>query len=124
MIITNKTTIKDNFKKGAVEMLLLQLLSEEDLYGYQMAQLIIEKGGGYITVPEGSLYPTLYKLQDKNCISSHTKLIGKRLRRVYYHIEDDGQAYLQELKKEYYAVNNCITNILEYPKEGTDKKND
>lgn len=31
---------KDNFKKGAVEMLLLTMLCEEDMYGYQMAQLV------------------------------------------------------------------------------------
>lgn len=106
--------IKDNFKKGSVEMLLLKFLSEQDLYGYEMTQLIIERGGGYITVPEGSLYPTLYKLEDKGYISSYQKLVGKRLKRIYYHIEDSGREYLETLITEYYAVNECITNILEY----------
>lgn len=112
--------IKDNFKKGSVEMLLLKFLSEQDLYGYEMTQLIIERGGGYITVPEGSLYPTLYKLEDKGYISSYQKLVGKRLKRVYYHIEDSGREHLETLIAEYYAVNQCITNILEY-KEGDAK---
>ena len=51
--------IRDNFKKGYVEMLILNFLSEKDLYGYEMTQLVIERGGGYIKIPEGSLYPTL-----------------------------------------------------------------
>lgn len=59
-------TIKDTFKKGYVELLILKLLSDADLYGYEMTQLIVERGDGYIKVPEGSLYPTLYKLEDKN----------------------------------------------------------
>ncbi len=62
--------IKDNFKKGSVEMLLLSLLAEQDLYGYQMTQLITERGGGYIKVPEGSMYPTLYKLEDRKYANS------------------------------------------------------
>lgn len=110
--------IKDNFKKGSVEMLLLSLLSEQDLYGYQMTQLIVDRGGGYIKVPEGSMYPTLYKLEDRNYISSYEKQAGKRLRRIYYHIEDSGREYLKELTFEYYAVNDCITRILNYSKEG------
>ena len=106
--------IKNNFKKGSVEMLLLSLLSEQDLYGYQMTQLIIERGNGYITVPEGSLYPTLYKLEDKHYISSYKKQVGKRLKRIYYHIEDEGRDYLEELISEYYAVNDCITRIIQH----------
>lgn len=106
--------IRDTFKKGYVEMLLLVLLENEDMYGYQISQTIIARGGGYIKIPEGSMYPTLYKLQDKNMISSYEKQVGRRLRRVYYHIEEEGLKYLQELKKEYYAVNDCICKILEY----------
>lgn len=106
--------IRDNFKKGYVEMLLLKLLSEKDLYGYEMTQLIVERGGGYIKIPEGSLYPTLYKLEDKGVISSYQKQVGKRLRRIYYHLEDSGKEYLAQLIKEYYAVNNCVKKIIEF----------
>ncbi|MFQ7312524.1 MAG: PadR family transcriptional regulator [Sellimonas sp.] len=106
--------IKDNFKKGSVEMLVLKLLAEDDLYGYQMTQMIIERGGGYIKIPEGSLYPTLYKLEDKGYISSYEKLVGKRMRRIYYHLEENGRAYLEKLIQEYHAVNQCIIKILNY----------
>ena len=40
-------TIKDTFKKGYVELLILKLLSDADLYGYEMTQLIVERGDGY-----------------------------------------------------------------------------
>lgn len=75
--------IRDNFKKGYVEMLILNFLSEKDLYGYEMTQLVIERGGGYIKIPEGSLYPTLYKLEDKHMISSYQKQVGKRTKYTF-----------------------------------------
>lgn len=113
--------IRDNFKKGYVEMLLLKLLSERDLYGYEMTQLIVDRGGGYIKIPEGSLYPTLYKIEDKGYISSYQKQIGKRLKRIYYHLEESGRQYLAQLIKEYYSVNECVTKIIEY--ENSDNTN-
>ena len=56
---------RDNFKKGSIEMLALKLLSEKDCYGYELCQLMQERSDNIINVPEGSLYPALYKLADK-----------------------------------------------------------
>ena len=68
--------IRDNLKRGTLKCL-YWILSEKDLYGYEMTQLVIERGGGYIKIPEGSLYPTLYKLEDKHMISSYqNKLVN------------------------------------------------
>ena len=51
--------IRDNFKKGYVEMLILNFLSEKDLYGYEMTQLVIERGGGFQRVLFIQLYINL-----------------------------------------------------------------
>jgi len=85
---------RDNFKKGSFEMLLLFLLQEGDLYGYQLSQLIKQRSENIIIVPEGSMYPTLYRLLEKGCITDYKKLVGKRLTRVYYHLEPEGIKYL------------------------------
>ena len=87
---------KDNFKKGAVEMLLLTMLCEEDMYGYQMAQLVKKRSKGEITIPEGSMYPTLYRLMSKGYITDHQSTSGRRQLRVYYHIEQIGRASCRE----------------------------
>ncbi|MGF6375153.1 PadR family transcriptional regulator PadR [Clostridiales Family XIII bacterium PM5-7] len=102
-----------NFKKGSVEMLLLHLLDTEgDCYGYQMTQLISEKSKGVLIIPEGSMYPTLYKLIDNNYISDYKKLVGKRMTRVYYHLEDVGRERLKELVEDYAEVTQAIQDIL------------
>ncbi len=111
-------TIRDNFKKGFVEMMVLSLLRDGDLYGYEMVKLIKERCGGYLAIPEGSLYPTLYKLQDKNCITSEKKLIGKRMTKVFYHLEDAGRQYLDELLPEFYATIEAVRKVIEYKGEG------
>jgi len=108
------TRVRDSFKKGSVELVVLSLLIEKDLYGYEITQMILERGEGLYIVPEGSLYPTLYRLEDNGYVSSYKKLIGKRMTRVYYHIETKGIDYFLEIKEEYYAMNKCIRRILEF----------
>ena len=85
---------RNSFKKGTIELLLLSILRVEDCYGYQITQKIKEQSEGAITVTEGALYPIHYKLSDKGYVSDYKKLAGKRLMRVYYHLEpaqEDGQ---------------------------------
>lgn len=109
--------VRDNFKRGSVEMMILSLLSHKDLYGYEMSQLIEVIGDGYIKIPEGSLYPTLYKLQEKKAISSYKKPARRNMQRIYYHITESGRSYLEELKTEFYMVNETIRKIIEYKGE-------
>lgn len=106
---------QNNFKKGAVEMLLLHILnSKGDCYGYQLSQLIKEHSKGYLIIPEGSMYPALYKMIEKQYISDYKKLIGKRQVRVYYHIEPLGQSRLSELREDYFETIKYITDILNF----------
>ena len=103
---------KNLFKKGSIELLVLSLLNNEDYYGYQITQAIDQLSGGVIKVTEGSLYPTLYKLSEKGYISDQKRLVGKRLTRVYYHLEPSGVKYYYELLHAYYDVHNGIHAVL------------
>ncbi len=96
-------------------MLLLHILQQKgDCYGYEICQLIRELSGGVLSFPEGSLYPALYKLIDNQYISDYKKQAGKRMVRVYYHIEPAGMERLKALTKEYYETSSGIKKILEY----------
>lgn len=106
---------QNNFKKGAIEMLLLHILKEQgDCYGYQFSKLIKEISDDYLTVPEGSLYPALYKLIEKKYISDYKKQVGKRMIRVYYNLEPAGEERLVYLKDEFYKTTQYIEKILNY----------
>lgn len=103
---------KSNFKRGSVEMLILYLLSLRDFYGYELTQIIKKYTNGIIDIPVGSLYPSLYKLIDNGLISDYRKKVGKRVIRVYYHLEQEGKERLEILLNDYYATSKAIQGVL------------
>lgn len=104
---------QDNFKRGTAEMLVLYLLSKEDLYGYQISKAFSDKSNGTYTMLEGSLYPILYRLTEDGCISDYIKQVGVRRTRRYYHLEDKGREYFKEILADYDAVTQSISRILD-----------
>ena len=103
---------KSNFKKGSVEMLILTLLNDQTMYGYQISQEISGRSGNIINIPEGSLYPTLYKLLEENYVADERRLVGKRMSRIYYSITDKGRERLQDLYRDYTQVHKGIKGIM------------
>lgn len=107
-----KSNLQANIKKATIEMLLLKLLSEEDMYGYQLSQELKKRSNGNYTILEGSMYPILYRLADQNYISFFEKKVGKRQSRVYYHLEIAGLKYLEDMKQSYSDYLNTISFLL------------
>lgn len=107
-----KSNLLTNLKKATIEMMLLKLLSEEDMYGYQLSQELKKRSNGSYTILEGSMYPILYRLSDQNHISFFEKKVGKRQTRVYYHLEESGLKYLEELKQSYSDYMDMIHFLL------------
>lgn len=101
-------------KKNNIEMLLLKIISEEDCYGYQISQMIKELSSNILIIPEGTMYPTLYKMLEKGYISDYRKKVGKRMERIYYHIEPQGVIRLEELRDAYYKISYATETILAY----------
>lgn len=109
--------IRENLKKGTVELILLHLLLEGDKYGYQLAQEMEKRSKGKYFLGEGTLYPLLYRMIDKKLITDRQVLVGRRRTRVYYHIESEGVEYLDEITAEYNSITEGISNILTYRSE-------
>jgi len=98
-------------------LVILALLKKKDMYGYQLVQETINVTGGRIVTQEGSLYPVLYKLLDQGLISDRKVLVGKRMTRIYYHLEPAGKTRLQELICEYDTITQGIHLLLEQGEE-------
>lgn len=95
------------------DMLILSLLKQRDCCGYEITNSIKDLSDGVIDIKEGSLYPSLYKMVDKGYISSKDEYVNRKLR-VYYHIEDAGKEYLEQLIKEYLLWEEKIQIITEH----------
>ena len=106
--------VRENLKRGTVEMVLLHLLQERDKYGYELLQEMNERSKGKFTLKDGSMYPIMYRMIDKGLITDKQVLVGKRRTRVYYSLTDEGKQYLEEIKAEYFFITEGISNILNY----------
>lgn len=117
---------RNSFKSGSCEMLILHILKNYgDCYAYQISQLITEISDGKLFFPEGSLYPAFYKMLDNNLISDYKKQTGKRMVKVYYHLEQKGNERLTHLLSEYYDTTKSIEKILNFNFKNTeDDKNE
>lgn len=107
--------VDNSFRRGVMSLVILALLKREDMYGYQLVQETEKQSGGRLTTQEGSLYPVLYKLLDQRYISDRKVQVGKRMTRVYYHIEPAGEEKLRELIREYEEMTQGVFQII---KEG------
>ncbi len=113
--------IKENFKRGTLEMLILHLLKDEEMYGYQLTQEIAKRSNGAFRITEGSMYPTLYRLIDKELIADRLELVGRRRTRVYYSLQEKGKQYLEKLVKEYEITTAGIDAIMAYIPDENDE---
>ena len=86
--------------KGSTNMLVLSLLENENMYGYQMIKKLSEKSQNVFEFQEGTLYPILHSLEEKNYISSYWDNTGAK-KRKYYSITKTGKKHLQEKKNEW-----------------------
>ena len=109
----------DSFKRGKnnIDMILLNILCNGDCYGYQLSQLVREYSGHMLSLPEGSLYPSLYRMEELGYITGKKKLVARRMERIYYHIEPSGREYLNQLIADYEHLNAAIQKIMQCGKE-------
>ncbi len=104
---------RNSFRRGIMSLVILSLLRKEDMYGYQLVQETFQLTGGRIQTQEGSLYPVLYKLLDQGLISDNKVLVGRRMTRIYYHLEPAGEARLEELIKDFDETTTGVKMIME-----------
>ncbi|WP_423930149.1 PadR family transcriptional regulator [Candidatus Palauibacter sp.] len=78
-------------RKGELKFVLLRLLADEAMHGYELMRRLEEESGGLYTPSPGSVYPTLQLLEDQGYVSS-TQEDGKRV----YRLTSEGHAFLEE----------------------------
>ncbi|MBO8171953.1 MAG: PadR family transcriptional regulator [Bacillaceae bacterium] len=98
--------------KGSTEMILLSLLSEKEMYGYEMAERIEEVSEGYLRFKEGTLYPALKKLELKGWVESYWQKSNEGPRRKYYRITQTGSRVLKDQQKEWSQFKQVMNRIV------------
>src|SRR4030095_255750 len=79
-----RPSISKELRKGSADLLILSLIEERPRHGYEIARLIDERSHGALTYHVASLYPTLYRLEDRGLIEGRwVERAGVRRRRHY-----------------------------------------
>jgi PadR family transcriptional regulator PadR len=91
----------DQIRKGSTSTLILSLLSEEPMYGYQIIQDLQQRSEGYFEMKEGLLYPALHRMEQDGLLKSEWRRVEGSRRRKYYFITEEGRKMLTKSVTEW-----------------------
>lgn len=100
-----------NFMNGIPELLILTLLTQEEMYGYEIVQAIRDRTDAVITVGEGVVYPVLHGLERDGALKSRRKTVQGRSR-IYYTVTAAGSRRLANLSDTWTNLTTAIQTIL------------
>jgi PadR family transcriptional regulator, regulatory protein PadR len=97
--------------KSQLELLLLATLDREPAHGYLVVERLKERSGGVLDVPEGSVYPALYRLERSGMIMSKWSRVDGRRRRIYK-LTRRGRSELAAKRDEWKTVVRAMRAVL------------
>lgn len=95
--------IRAQLLKGTTTLLVLTVLRDGELYGYEIAQKVRERSGGTFAPSEGALYPALHSLEAEGALQADWRDSDRGPRRRYYRITPKGSGLLAEHEAEWAA---------------------
>ena len=98
--------------KGSSDSLLLCLLAQQPMYGYQIIKELENRSQGYFKFKEGTLYPALHRLEKVGLVVGRWQPLPNGRQRRYYHITNKGHATLARQTAEWRDFFTAMTLIL------------
>lgn len=103
--------IEKSLISGSTTMLLLRLLSEKDMYGYEMIETLKGRSQNVFELKAGTLYPLLHQMQEKGFLTSYEKEAPPKARK-YYSITKEGKKQLEKKTAEWNEYADAVTKVL------------
>ena len=100
-----------NFMNGVPELLILRLLQQEEMYGYEIVQAIRSRSAEVIAIGEGVVYPVLHGLEKDGALVSRRKTVNSRSR-IYYSVTAAGSDRLAQLSGAWTNLTTAIQKML------------
>lgn len=98
--------------KGSTEILILTLLKEQSMYGYQIIKELEKKSSGVFSFKEGTLYPILHSLEGKEVIESFWSEGENNRKRKYYRLTEKGKTYMKEKEDQWVIFRSAVDRVL------------
>jgi transcriptional regulator len=104
---------KSELLQGTLDLLILKTLTAGPLHGYAIVQRIQQRSNEVLVVEEGSLYPCLYRMEDKGWISAEWGKSDNNRRAKFYSLTRAGRKQLDEETAIWERVHRAITLVLQ-----------
>ncbi len=102
------------FTSGIPELLILKLLQDREMYGYEIVQAIARQTGQAISPGEGVIYPLLHALEKDGALKAQARPVGGRTR-IYYTLTSKGVRLLFDKTDEWTRVTRAVSQVLKGP---------
>ncbi|MEK3747311.1 PadR family transcriptional regulator [Paenibacillus sp. FSL E2-8871] len=97
--------------KGSTGTLILTLLLEKPLYGYELIKELELRSEGVFSLKEGTLYPILHAMESERWVEAYWMEVDGR-KRKYYRLLDDGKEKLKEKRAEWVMFKGAVDSVL------------
>ena len=104
---------KSDLLQGTLDMLILKTLALEPEHGWGIAQRIQQISGGVLSINQGSLYPALYRLEEKGWVATEWGSSDNNRQAKYYSLTRAGRKQLAEEEENWRRLSTAITQVLE-----------
>ena len=102
-----------NVLSGNTTMLVLKLLEEKDMYGYQIIEELAQKSENVFSLNSGTLYPILHGLEKDNLVISYDEKADSLRVRKYYQITSKGKVLLAKKQEEWAVYTKAMSRIID-----------
>ncbi len=93
--------VESDLRRGSVRALILSLLHEQPMYGYQLSKELQRRSQGYFGFREGTLYPALHRMEREGLVRGEWQVVEEGPSRKYYSLTDKGRAELLRTQSEW-----------------------
>lgn len=104
--------------KGTLDMMILRTLKSGDAHGHTIAKIIERTSEEVLQVEQGSLYPALYRLEDRGWLSSYWKQSENNRRAKFYRLTATGRKQLQREAERWQRMTRAIGLVMGGALEG------
>ncbi len=97
---------------GSAGMLILRLLEEKEMYGYEIIDVLEKRSDSTFALKAGTLYPLLHSLEQAGYIVSREAEAENGRMRKYYSITDEGRKFLKSKSDEWELFSCAVNKVM------------
>ena len=104
---------KLDIPQGTLDLMILTLLAREPMHGYGMSQRLAVLSKDHFHVNPGSLFPSLYRLEQDGKVKAEWRPTENNRRAKYYRLTAAGRRQLERHRERWKRVSFAVTSVLE-----------